>query len=58
MIFNLRPGKPGQQSLLSSEEFLSCVSASDSLGCGSLVRQNINDIPVNGAALPQISVPM
>jgi len=58
MIFNHRPEKPWQQKLHLSLEYPNRVSASDSLGCGSEVCQNLNNIPAQAATLPQISEPM
>ena len=55
MIFNHRPRKPQQWKGHLRQEYPSCVSASNSLGCGSEVCQNFNDMPANAAALPQIS---
>jgi len=52
MIFNHRPGKPQQRKRHLSQEYPSHVSASDSLGCGSEVCQNINDMPAKAADLP------
>jgi len=58
MIFNHRPDNPWQRKRYMSQEYLSRVSASNSLGCASEVCQNCNDMPPKAAALPQISEPM
>jgi len=58
MIFNHRPGKPRQGKLHLSQEYPSCVSAADLLGCGPEVRQNFNNMPVKAVALPRKSEPM
>ena len=58
MIFNHRLEKPWQWKRDLSQEYLSRVSASNSLGWGSEVCQNLNDMPAKAAALPRISEPM
>jgi len=58
MIFNHRPGNPRQWKRHLSQEYLSHISTSNSLGCGSEVCQNFNDMPAKAADLPWISEPM
>jgi len=58
MILNHRPGKHRQQKRHLSQEYPSCVSASDSLGRWSEVCQNFNDMPAKAVGLPWISEPM
>jgi len=58
MIFNHRPRKPQQRKWYLSQEYQSRVSASNSLGCASVVCQNFNYTPAKAAALPWISEPM
>jgi len=55
---NQRPGNVLQGKLHLSHEYLSHVSVSDTLPCGSWVCPNFNDMPGTAATLLPISEPM
>jgi hypothetical protein len=55
MSFQHRQGKPRQRKRYFSQEYPSCLWASDSLGCRSAVCQTCNDMPAKAVALPWIS---